>query len=703
MATVSTTGLYEFDPYGTNAKNLITGERQTLQTPGRDDFYFIIPKAAPFFVDSFVLYNDVTGIQLKEGVDFLFGHYFVEAMESTGRPVAGSIRFLNKKQTGIVRYNYRTLGGQWGFADKDILAELSSKQYNPITRSWGMIAPLPASFPVVPHDQSLDDLVGSEEIRQAIEDLADIAQEAAEGASKNHIQNFDNPHKTNKKHVGLGDVDNFKTATDDEMKIGQATNRFSTPRGVSLAIREQVGKALEDHINNKDNPHGTDADDVGLGNVDNFKTATDEQAIDRTRADLFLTPRGGALLIDALTDSTRLDALDDELHEHIANINNPHQTGAHDVGTFTSEEIEEKLRNVKVEDSPRFNGKDEDEWRESLPSFDDFTQLTNQLGKNFQDASNKALALSSEDPTTDSEREASALNAYTALVAGWGSWGVMQANGTITFKQSLSTQPRQLSNGLERVSMCDQAVYWVNNNGSIGYTGSKAIQPPDGYGTAGFVAANAIDKLWASMSKVYLLTASGKLMKYTATRSILTILESGVEAVFCNTEDGSFPLGEEAIFIQRTDGTITPYGQQPFVSAAQPVLDGFKSNPNLSTVVKICVANQYMAFHFASNLVKVYRITRGSGIYNLTAVNIPNSRSTTYQDISGSYDHIAFLLPDGRIDYIGTDTAGECAVNEASGPFTAIAAGKGFTVTLKATGQLQFWGDSPLNTLLPSD
>ncbi|MFO5701816.1 hypothetical protein ACLBSN_32110, partial [Klebsiella pneumoniae] len=70
------------------------GECLTLQLPDGDDYYFIISFAAPFFVDSLRLFNPLTNQTYVEGVDYLIGHWFIEAMESIGRPIAGSIRVI---------------------------------------------------------------------------------------------------------------------------------------------------------------------------------------------------------------------------------------------------------------------------------------------------------------------------------------------------------------------------------------------------------------------------------------------------------------------------------------------------------------------------------------------------------------------------------------------------------------------------------
>src|SRR5690606_8684835 len=117
----TTTGLYEEDLYCSNPNNLITNELQTLQVPAVDEYYFIIPHAAPFYVETLEVRNHHTGALYHEGTDYVVGHRFIDAMKSLKRPIAGSIRFLRKNITGIVRLKYHTVVGQWGYNSAAIL------------------------------------------------------------------------------------------------------------------------------------------------------------------------------------------------------------------------------------------------------------------------------------------------------------------------------------------------------------------------------------------------------------------------------------------------------------------------------------------------------------------------------------------------------------------------------------------------------
>lgn len=56
-----------------------------------------------------------------------------------------------------------------------------------------------------------------------------------------HVENKQNPHGVTKAQVGLGSVENYGVATQEEAEAGTATNRYMTPARVFQAISKWVG------------------------------------------------------------------------------------------------------------------------------------------------------------------------------------------------------------------------------------------------------------------------------------------------------------------------------------------------------------------------------------------------------------------------------------------------------------------------------
>jgi hypothetical protein len=144
-----------------------------------------------------------------------------------------------------------------------------------------------------------------------------------------HTSRVDNPHNTTKAQVGLGNVANFAVASTAEAQTGTATDKYMTPYLVKVAIDTLVGVVVTAHINRVDNPHAVTAAQVGLGNVDNFATASqaEAQAVGATATlplNKFMTVRRVAEMIDARAGT--------QLIAHINNTSNPHGTTAAQVG-----------------------------------------------------------------------------------------------------------------------------------------------------------------------------------------------------------------------------------------------------------------------------------------------------------------------------------------------------------------------------------
>jgi hypothetical protein len=105
-----------------------------------------------------------------------------------------------------------------------------------------------------------------------------------------HMADKSNPHGVDKTQIGLGLVQNYGMATLAQAGEGTSQILYVTPAGVTKRIEAMVLPSLNGHISDANNPHGTTKTQVGLGNVDNYKTATPAEALLSTTADKFLTP-----------------------------------------------------------------------------------------------------------------------------------------------------------------------------------------------------------------------------------------------------------------------------------------------------------------------------------------------------------------------------------------------------------------------------
>lgn len=139
-----------------------------------------------------------------------------------------------------------------------------------------------------------------------------------------HLNDMNNPHQVTKAQVGLGSVENFPPATLQEAQGGTATNRYVTPANVAQYVNQNVMPVINNHINDKNNPHGVTKAQTGLGSVDNFLTATNGEAAQGTLTNRFVTPAGVAEYGNTV--------IIPYINGHINNRNNPHGVTTDQIG-----------------------------------------------------------------------------------------------------------------------------------------------------------------------------------------------------------------------------------------------------------------------------------------------------------------------------------------------------------------------------------
>jgi hypothetical protein len=152
------------------------------------------------------------------------------------------------------------------------------------------------------------------------------------GGVDSHTSRTDNPHATTATQVGLGNVQNYPIANDTEAAAGTSNALYVTPRGVAQYVTNGIGATLTSHVDNQSNPHNTTKAQVGLGNVENFGVANDTEAVTGSITDKYITPRGLNLGATAVAQTI--------LQSHSNRTDNPHNTTPAQIGTYTSAQID---------------------------------------------------------------------------------------------------------------------------------------------------------------------------------------------------------------------------------------------------------------------------------------------------------------------------------------------------------------------------
>lgn len=351
---------YPLDKTGTSPDNLVTGEEHQLSNR---TVRCVAPTYGGFYAESVIVKDMATNMPLIKGTDYSFGEMFEFPTGAYGKEVYGII-VITKPLVTNVSIQYQALGGDYSYSMDAIIAAIDNLNLGDRPVEWGAIIGRPALFDPASHLHDIGDIYGFEyvvsaliqlrnavlmgdtashdEIYRYVDRLASsnsdaIAAVAADLAA--HKARTDNPHGTTKAQVGLGNVDNYATATQAQMNTGTATNLFTNPAVVATYVTQQAVNPLTTHIANTNNPHGTTKAQVGLGSVDNYATATQAEAEAGTVNNKFMTPLRVAQAITSLAGTM--------LNAHISNTNNPHSTTAAQVGAYTTAQTDTKVATVQ--------------------------------------------------------------------------------------------------------------------------------------------------------------------------------------------------------------------------------------------------------------------------------------------------------------------------------------------------------------------
>lgn len=285
--------LYEFDPSGGLAANRVPPESHIINPASGADYDVIIPIFAPFFRKGLVVKHLSSGQTLTEGVHFDLGYKFAAASLETQTEIFGCIVMLDRTLSGNLTVEYQTLGGEWVLDAQEILNILANIHNDPRQVKWDDIIDKPIVFPPVDHLHHSDDLVGMDEVVDAIEAIrATIGDSAAKAltALLEHLRDHANPHHVTLSQLGLDSLGQLSEATEQDVDAGTDNLRFISSRRLAYFLTRKVQPVVDAHANRTNNPHSVTATQVGLGNVPNFRMATLAEAMEGVLTDRFMSP-----------------------------------------------------------------------------------------------------------------------------------------------------------------------------------------------------------------------------------------------------------------------------------------------------------------------------------------------------------------------------------------------------------------------------
>ncbi len=270
---------YPEDRTGVLASNKITNEIHTITAQNNRNFHFFIPKFAPFYEEGVKLFKNINSTQLElvEGRDYHFVYKFESASLSTMKQVFGGIAFMDLTLNGELALEYQTVGGNWTLDEQKILEIVANETYNPRGRTWDQTTGKPEVFGPTSHIQDASDFLTDEQVGEKLDEIAEaIAQNTRPlNTTPVTLEQLGIPKIGN---WGMATLEEAVAGLSSDTLINPLTLKAVLDK-LGLTNASQDLKNFRDHINNKNNPHESDKETVDLGKVENRGMAPEEKVL----------------------------------------------------------------------------------------------------------------------------------------------------------------------------------------------------------------------------------------------------------------------------------------------------------------------------------------------------------------------------------------------------------------------------------------
>lgn len=376
---------YPLDTTGSSPENFVEGEPHLVP---RDKSRAFATAYGPYYTDSLVVRVSGSTEPLVIGRDYKPIEHYQDATVELGQSVSCGVLITNRSIGSDLVIDYQVVGGPFSLSSEAIQHNLDTIEADTGKVKWSDIMGKPVRFPPAPHRHDAEDLYGMEYVVDALEQLrlsilqGDIASHELiydyidrlknliyidldkmhdrldvvetniadilkridnivlvlipelEGKITKHLNDFSNPHQVTKGQVGLSEVANYPPSTNNQALDENNSSSYITPTTMWYVLKQKVLSVLDAHIKDKNNPHQTTKAQVGLGSVENFPMATQEEAIAHVLTNRYMSPVTTFALVDNELKPIRqrLDQVQKNIDKHIADKNNPHETTKGQVG-----------------------------------------------------------------------------------------------------------------------------------------------------------------------------------------------------------------------------------------------------------------------------------------------------------------------------------------------------------------------------------
>lgn len=166
---------YPLDLLGTSPNNKVVGEAHTIGTRNGRIF---VTDYGPFFGNTAVVIDAVTGRTLTPVTDYRLVHKYKEAVDRAGQPVYTAVQIVNPDVSTSILINCQYVGGEFSYSYYAIKQALEALMNDNRQVAWGDLVGVPSMFVPAPHLHDIYDLYG---LKYLIESNYDISAAIREG------------------------------------------------------------------------------------------------------------------------------------------------------------------------------------------------------------------------------------------------------------------------------------------------------------------------------------------------------------------------------------------------------------------------------------------------------------------------------------------------------------------------------------------
>lgn len=271
------------DLSGRVATNLFTNESHALiQVAGKTNRVFVCNHGA-FYAASVVL-RDATNRALVKGVDYKATYHYGHLSELSGKDIQGLVIITNPAVVSPVRITYQAVGGPFSISVAELKAFLDGLVENLDSFSFEDLIGKPTAYTPKAHTHEYWQLYGMESTVIEIDRIADAHTKGTKALEREnvsygdttvqkardaialyktrvslHINDFNNPHQTDKYKVGLDYINNWGMSTSAQAIDPSNVSTYMPVHLTSTVLDYSAIPNMRAHIYNMANPHGTTA------------------------------------------------------------------------------------------------------------------------------------------------------------------------------------------------------------------------------------------------------------------------------------------------------------------------------------------------------------------------------------------------------------------------------------------------------------